>query len=205
MFRNIPSKHTRLISCHILKLTKRFSWIQNIFSCICYPKSSCHNIVLMGKERGYVKGPSCGSCTRVAALNQPSLLVDMTLSHSLSLCIKRSSSVMFMWTLAFVNTILGAQRDLHLAVRSGNCGFVFCGWNRKRHWFIVCREWHFELRVHPLLSRKNMNDKPGIYNLTRNTFGVAFVCLGHFSFKVIDRENTKRAEAIHDLWGMKKP
>lgn len=33
--------------------------------------------------------------------------------------------MMFTWTRPFVNTILEAQRDLQLAVRSGNCGFVF--------------------------------------------------------------------------------
>ncbi len=53
-----------------------------------------------------------------------------------SLCEKvfaEASSVMFIWTKALVNTILEAQRDLQLAVRSGNCGFVL--------FHVICTRW----------------------------------------------------------------
>lgn len=55
------------------------------------------------------------------------------MSHTLSFCILKhfadASSMTFMWTPAFVNTVLDDLKGLQLAVRSGKCGFCFVSRN----------------------------------------------------------------------------
>lgn len=55
------------------------------------------------------------------------------MSHTLSFCILKhfadASSMTFMWTPAFVNTVLDDLKELQLAVRSGKCGFCFVSRN----------------------------------------------------------------------------
>lgn len=127
------------------------------------------------------------------------------MSHTLSFCILKhfadASSMTFMWTPAFVNTVLDDLKELQLAVRSGKCGFCFVSRN-----------------VSSVVETVNavglsdagsgtLNDQWALFPAKKTwvhipptaTFCAASLDLWvAFSSFVIDRRKARRAKTLHD-------
>lgn len=91
--------------------------------------------------------------------------------------------------------------ELCICSVSHNC--ALCGWNCKRHQFIMCWEWRVEWRVCPSPVKIHGSVKPGVSMISQRSLSVWLLCC--FGFDAIDGRNCRGAKTLHDLWGKRRP